>query len=162
MHTNVRSNMISIKRILCPLDFSEESLKALRTAGALSQHFNAELLIINAVPPVSTISEEADYSFYNFDVPTFEDKLVRVAKKKLKSIISKRISKKIKVRSLVQLGDPAHVIVKIATKKRADLIVIATHGRTHWTRLVFGSVVEKVIRLAPCPVLIIGAKRKKK
>ncbi len=154
--------MISAKRILCPLDFSEESLEALRTAGALSQHFNAELLIINVVPPVSTISEEADYSFYNFDVPTFEDKLVSRAKRKLKSIISKHVSKKIKVRSLVQLGDPAQIIVKNATTKKADLIVIATHGRTHWTHLVFGSVVEKVIRLAPCPVLITRAKRKKK
>jgi len=54
-------------------------------------------------------------------------------------------------------GDPAQEICQAAKEKGADLIVIATHGQTGWRRLVFGSVTEKVVRLAPCPVLTIPA-----
>ncbi len=160
MRTSIKHKKITVKRILCPLDFSKTSMKALHIADELSKQFKAELLIFHAVLPVSTITEETDYSFYKFDVPTYEQKLLRAAKERLQTIIIRKVSHN-KVRSVVQPGDPARIIIKTAIKKRIDLIVIATHGRSGWTHMIFGSVAEKVIRLAPCPVLVVKMGNKK-
>jgi nucleotide-binding universal stress UspA family protein len=155
-----RAKKISIKKILSPVDFSKESMKALSTAAELSKHFHAELLIVNVVPPVTTIVEETDYSFYSFDVPMYQDTLLRAAKKRLRTTISQKVSRGVKARSIVLPGDPAQTIVKTAKKQHVDLIIIATHGRSGWTHLVFGSVAEKVIRLAPCPVLVVKTRNR--
>ncbi len=62
-----------------------------------------------------------------------------------------------RTRDLVTTGEPAPEILRIAAEEHVDLIVIASHGLTGWRRLVFGSVAEKVVRQAPCPVLTIAA-----
>ncbi|HUV14514.1 MAG TPA: universal stress protein, partial [Acidobacteriota bacterium] len=61
----------------------------------------------------------------------------------------------VKSRTMVSYGDPAKEIVRIAEEESVDLIVIATHGLTGWQHLVFGSVAEKVVRTAKCPVLTV-------
>jgi nucleotide-binding universal stress UspA family protein len=67
------------------------------------------------------------------------------------------VPKELHVRQIVALGEAADEIIRISEETKADLVVIATHGQTGWRRLVFGSVAEKVVRLAPCPVLTIRA-----
>jgi nucleotide-binding universal stress UspA family protein len=72
-------------------------------------------------------------------------------------VVEERISGDVEHRRMVILGDPANEIVQAAAEQGADIIVTATHGLTGWRRFIFGSVAEKVIRLAPCPVLSIQA-----
>ena len=66
-----------------------------------------------------------------------------------------KISEGIDFQTMVVLGDPAYKIVELASDENADIIIIATHGLTGWRKFIFGSVTEKVIRLANCPVLSI-------
>jgi len=70
------------------------------------------------------------------------------------------VSRELHVRQIVVLGEAADEIVRMSEEQRVDLIVIATHGQTGWRHMVFGSVAEKVVRLAPCPVLTIRAPHK--
>jgi nucleotide-binding universal stress UspA family protein len=70
-------------------------------------------------------------------------------------VMQERISDEVKVSTMVKLGSAADQIVSTAATEKFDLIVIATHGLTGWRRFVFGSVAEKVVRLAECPVLTI-------
>jgi nucleotide-binding universal stress UspA family protein len=77
------------------------------------------------------------------------------AKKSLDEVVRERIPKEITSKTRVSLGDAANEIVGTAADEKADLIVIATHGLTGWRRFMFGSVAEKVVRVAQCPVLTI-------
>lgn len=90
-----------IRRILCPLGFSKPSMKALNIADKLSKQFNAELLLLHVVLPVSTIAEEVDYDFYEFDVPTYEAKSLLAAEEKSQAMIIGEVSHN-KVHSVAQ------------------------------------------------------------
>jgi nucleotide-binding universal stress UspA family protein len=98
-----------------------------------------------------------------FDVVSYEKQLEASAVESLEEVIKQRVRPPVKaVHPTVLRGDAAPQIASFAAKKKLDLIVIATHGRTGWRRLAFGSVAEKVVRLAPCPVLTIQKPGKKK
>jgi universal stress protein A len=150
--------MLPFKRILCPTDFSEPALVALKRAEELARYFSAELIVSHAVrevpgphaysdPPVAT----------SFDVPLYQQELAIYAENLLKDLVSHQISPEVRTRDLVTTGAAAPEILRIAAAEHVDLIVIASHGQTGWRRLVSGSVAEKVVRHAPCPVLTIMA-----
>ena len=142
--------MLPFRKILCPTDFSEPSYKALKAANELALHFSAALVLVHVVPLVIDIPTSADF-YIPSDVKTAQAR----AKKALQEVVEKRISEKVRIRTNVVVGDPGDEIVTTAAGENADIIVIATHGLTGWRRLIFGSVAEKVVRLAPCPVLTI-------
>ena len=142
--------MLPLRKILCPTDFSEPSYEALKAANEFALHFSATLVLIYVVPIVIDIPTSADF-FIPSDIQTMEAD----AEKALQEVVDKRLSEKLRIRTMLSIGAPADEIVSAAGDENADIIVIATHGRTGWRRLVFGSVAEKVVRLAPCPVLII-------
>ncbi len=144
--------MLPLKQILSPVDFSEASRAALRHATELASHFQAELCVLHVVAPVPTPLLASDYSFH---VPKYEEVLRDDSQERLKEIIEEQIEKQVLARSLVAYGVAADEIVRVATEQSMDLIVIATHGLTGWRHLVFGSVAERVVRTAPCPVLTI-------
>jgi nucleotide-binding universal stress UspA family protein len=90
---------------------------------------------------------------YHFDVPEYE-RLLRADAKKSLSGTAKAISK-VKTHEILSNGNAAEEILRAADENKIDLIVIATAGLTGWERAVFGSVAEKVVRRARCPVLTI-------
>jgi nucleotide-binding universal stress UspA family protein len=150
--------MLPFKRILCPTDFSEPALTALKRAEELARHFAAELIVAHVIPPVPGPLTMADPPVASsFDVPLYQQELAVYAENLLKELVSHQVSQEVRTRDLVTTGEPAPEILRIAQQERADLIVIASHGLTGWRRLVFGSVAEKVVRQAPCPVLTIVA-----
>jgi universal stress protein A len=150
--------MLPFKRILCPTDFSEPALVALKRAEELARHFSAELLIVHAVPELPGPHAYADPPVATtFDVPLYQQELANYAEKMLKELVSHLVSPEVRTRDMVTTGDAAPEILRIAAKEHVDLIVIASHGEKGWRRLVFGSVAEKVVRHAPCPVLTITA-----
>ena len=149
--------MLPIRRILCPTDFSDPAANCVQTASELAQHFDAELLLVNVVPVVPTLPPDPNYVF---KVPEYERFLHLDAEKHLSEVQEKLVAKNVRVRTMVGHGPAAEEIVLIASQEHADLIVIATHGSTGFERLMFGSVAEKVVRLAACPVLTVRKTQK--
>jgi nucleotide-binding universal stress UspA family protein len=156
--------MLPLKKILCPTDFSEPSYVALNVANEFAVHFSAELILLHVVNPIQILpatggglepSPALDFGMYLEEMETY-------AGKSLDELVQKKISGEMPVRPMVIQGDPASEIVNLAATEKMDVIVIATHGLTGWRRFIFGSVTEKVVRLAECPVLTIKEPRKEK
>ena len=139
-----------LRKILCPTDFSEPSYNALNAANELALHFSAALVLLHVVPLAIDIPTSADF-YRPSDVATAKAR----AKEALQDVVEKKISEKVRIRTEVVVGDPGDEIVKTAADENADMTVIGTHGLTGWRRFIFGSVADKVVRLAPCPVLTI-------
>jgi nucleotide-binding universal stress UspA family protein len=147
--------MLPFKKILCPTDFSEAAFVALKRAEELARHFAAELIVAHVIPPLPGPHLFPDpQASFNYDVPLYQQELAIKAEEMLKDLVSHH---KVESRNLVTTGEAAPEILRIARQEHADLIVIASHGLTGWRRLVFGSVAEKVVRQASCPVLTIMA-----
>jgi len=128
-----------------------------RAASELAEHFDAELLLVNVVPALPGVPPDPNYVF---KIPEYEKYLHAEATERLRKASDELVSKKVKVRSMVGHGAAAEEIVTIAKAENVDLIVISTHGSTGLERFVFGSVAEKVVRLAECPVLTVRQKEK--
>lgn len=148
--------MTLFKKILVPTDFSDPSLEAFKLAKSLAGHLGAEIILAHVIPPVPVQYPYPDPPVSSsFDVALYQQELALDAEKMLEQLAGQRAPKETRIRTEVVTGDPAHEIIRMAEVDHPDLIVIATHGRTGWRRLVFGSVAEKVIRLAPVPVLTV-------
>jgi nucleotide-binding universal stress UspA family protein len=140
--------MLPVKLILCPTDFSRPACACVRAASELAEHFGAELLLVNVVPALPAVPPDPHYVF---KIPEYERYLHADAEAHLRKISEELVSKNVNVRTQVGHGSAAEEIVLIAKIEHIDLIVISTHGSTGLERMVFGSVAEKVVRLAECP-----------
>lgn len=146
--------MLPPKLILSPIDFSDPSHEALDTAANLASRYGAELLLVHVVPMLPRLPSPAAI----FNEAQFEQELHKVAVHRLDDL-SKKLSEK-GVKSTSEVGtanDVSMEILRIGEHHHVDLIVIATHGMTGWHRVAFGSVTEKVVRAASCPVLVLRA-----
>jgi nucleotide-binding universal stress UspA family protein len=148
--------MLPFKRILSPSDFSEPSYEAIKAAGELAYHFGSELCIIHVVSPIPLMPAGAESTPFN--VVQYERELMDSSQRTLEEVLNHLETKEVKARLIAVRGDPANEIVRVADEENVDLIVIATRGRTGLDRLIFGSVAEKVVRLAKCPVLTVTGK----
>lgn len=97
-----------------------------------------------------------------FNVASYRTELEGSAQRSMQDVVEQKVSKELRVRQIIGHGEAASEIVRIAEEETVDLIVIATHGLTGWRHLLFGSVAEKVVRLAKCPVLTIRISDKEK
>jgi nucleotide-binding universal stress UspA family protein len=147
--------MLPFRKILCPTDFSGPSYEAVKWANALALQFGAALILVHAIPGLPTLAGAHVGAAYKIDLDDYVRRLEGEARETLESLVKNRISPEITSRVVVIHGDPARELVKAARDEQADLIVMATHGRSGLERLVLGSVAERVVRLAPCPVLTI-------
>ncbi len=150
--------MLPIQRILCPTDFSEPSLQAVKTACELADHFESEICLLHVVP---TIPLPTSDPAYDFELPEYEKILHDDAVRKLRNLREQAIKPGVTAKTIVAHGQAADEIVIIAEREKVDLIVIATHGSTGLRHFVFGSVAEKVVRLAPCAVLTLRVAKAK-
>jgi nucleotide-binding universal stress UspA family protein len=144
--------MLPIKKIVCPTDFSDPSYEGLKVAGEFAEHFSAELILVNVIFPGPIVPGVAEPGFH---IPAALKAMQETAEKKLADIAQQKKLADITVRKKVINGKPAYEIVNLADEEKADIIVIATHGESGWQKFLFGSVTEKVIRMAACPVLTI-------
>ena len=142
---------IRIKQILVPIDFSAGSLEALASALPLAQRFRAKLLLLHVVEPVYV----AEPNIASADLTTLLDEQQRSAGEQLERTRASLGKHGQHAQTLVETGVPARVIVEVARRTATDLIVIATHGRTGLSHLLIGSVAERVVRRAGCPVLTV-------
>lgn len=145
--------MLSPKLILSPIDFSDSSFEALDVAQDIAKRYGSEILLVHIVPVIPRLPDTVSI----LDEGAYETGLIQSAEKRLAELAAKLQQSGIKTRTKVTLSnDPAMEIVR--DEENADLIVIATHGMTGWRRLTFGSVADKVVRTAECPVLVLRAK----
>lgn len=143
-----------VNNILVPIDFSEHSKSALAYASQLADCYNAKILALHIIeetmhPAFSLTGKSSVFDL----IPGIEDDCRRRAEK----MIAESVSSSAKTEISVKGGRAADDIIKFAMEKSADLIVIATHGLTGLEHMLLGSVTEKVVRMAPCPVLTTKA-----
>lgn len=140
---------IQIKNILVPIDFSDLSFKSLQYAIPLARQYGAKLTLLYVVEPLAYAPELA------YGVPLPPDPVAQL-RTDLEAVRKARIPADITVEVAVS-EDFAHTgVVESARSLCADLIVTTTHGRTGLTHLFMGSTVEKIVRHAPCPVLVLS------
>jgi universal stress protein A len=143
---------MEIRRILAPTDFSELSKQGLKSALELAEAFGAKLLLLHVVEPPPYPVEGIVPSHLG---ATMLDDLERQATNDLAQMLSETQASKMDVARRVVVGIPYRKIVDVAEEEKIDLIVMTTHGRTGLSHLMMGSVAEKIVRTAPCPVLTI-------
>jgi universal stress protein A len=143
---------MDIRRILAPTDFSELSKQGLKSASELAKIFGAKLLLLHVVEPPPYPVE----GIVPLDLgATLLDDLERQASNELAQALSETQASGTEVARRVVTGIPYRKIVDVAEEEQSDLIVMTTHGRTGLGHLVMGSVAEKIVRTAPCPVFTI-------
>lgn len=134
----------AIRRILVPTDFSPCSAAALRYALELAEQVDAEVDLLHVLPPDED-PPSVDSPPSGATPPTsFDAALHELGPEKV-----------LRVRTLLERGDPADVIMRVAREVGHDLVVMGTHGRSGVAYLLLGSVAERVVRRAPCPVLTL-------
>lgn len=140
-------------RILCPVDFDDNSMAALDIACQVAAQNDASLYLMHVVPfPVAPLAP-GDVGAVPSSFPVWEQE----AKVKLEQIGQKRIPNTVRYEILSQIGLPVEVIIRAEAERGVDLVVMATHGRSRSTlgHFFIGSVAEHVVRESLCPVLIV-------
>ncbi len=139
--------MLQIQTILHPTDFSPRSAEAFEIACSLARDYDARLIVLHVfVPPVVPSGPEA--------VPAASlEEEKQTAQEQIRQLQPPAAN--VPTEHQVKEGDPATVILQVAEQAGCDLIVMGTHGRTGLTRLLMGSVSERVVRNGPCPVLTV-------
>lgn len=141
--------MFAIRTILHPTDFSERSQAAFPVACALARDHGARLIVLH-------VREVPVVAYGEFGQLPLELEPPEAIRAKLDKLIGLRCADAdVTTEHLVKTGDPAIEILATAKETHSDMIVIGTHGRTGLARLLMGSVAERVMRKAPCPVLTI-------
>lgn len=145
--------MIDLKRILVPTDFSKYSHTALGYAAALAEKFGAELYLLHVVQNVGLLIPD----MVNVVPPIMpsNEQMTAAVRDALDRVIKENKLEQFKTKPEVRLGTPFYEIIQFAKETNIDLIVIGTHGHSGLAHVLMGSVTEKVVRKAPCPVLTV-------
>lgn len=146
-----------IHRILCPVDFSDATRFALTPAISLAIEFGSDLTLLHVLdrpyPHVGPVVTD-------FDLEDYYLQIERTAIEQLDALVDDDVRSFATVRSVVRRGNAFREIVRLAGEERPDLIVMPTHARTGVEHMIWGSVAEKVVRLAPCPVMTVSPRQK--
>jgi nucleotide-binding universal stress UspA family protein len=145
-----------MRRILFASDFSKASAKAFAKAIALARATQADMTILHVLVPFAPLVPEQYIRGATLDQLNADAR--RWGQRQLDGLTAKAKNGGVRAGSLMMTGDPAEQIVRAARSKRADLIVLGTHGRTGLNRLFVGSVAQRVIASASCPVVTVRGK----
>jgi universal stress protein A len=145
---------MEIRSILLPTDFSDYASHALSYAASLARQFSASIICLHVIEPVMPA---VGYTGLTEPLPMVDlsEQLVESASRELPKIAESEECADLSVEEIIAHGDAATEIVRVATERGVDLIVIASHGRTGLGRILFGSTAESVVRHAKCPVLVV-------
>ncbi|HHT9124424.1 MAG TPA: universal stress protein [Candidatus Brocadiia bacterium] len=152
--TEAEKEAIALNKILCPYDFSESSSYALKYAVEFASAYKAKLYLLHVFD-----IRAYDYGepVYGISVPTKD--AINTIRTELANSIPEKVKKELSasggLEAIVASGVPFYEIIKFANDNKIDLIVMGTHGRTGLAHILLGSVAEKVVRKASCPVLTV-------
>ena len=142
----------NLKKILAPIDFSEYSMEALRGAMELAKDLDGELHIVHVVAPhFALLDKMREQARETLMLEETEEELARIRKDDC--------GNSAKVFTQAMVGPPVPKLVEYAKQQQIDLILLATHGRTGIEHLMIGSVAEKLVRAAPCSVLVFRRRK---
>jgi universal stress protein A len=136
------------RNILCPIDFDANSPAALEFAGNLAQETGARIYVLHVVPwTVAAVP---------IDASEVLAELKQAATVRLRQLVEEKLHKRVPNEIIVTVAtNPGNEVVRIAKELKADIVIMATHGRKGLSHLVLGSVAERVVRESPCPVLTL-------
>lgn len=139
-------------KILLPSDFSDCSAEAARTARRLAEHFGSRIVVLHVLDEPAALDP-----MFRGEVPLemLRERMERYSRDAMDRFVAERFQGYPAVETRVASGIPYREILREARDTAADLIVIGTHGRTGVEHVIFGSTAEKVVRMAPCPVLSV-------
>jgi nucleotide-binding universal stress UspA family protein len=140
---------VTLATILHPTDFSKNSRVALDWALTWAQQFGARLIVLHVVPEFAAV-----YQLAPEEVERLSTHMQQIAEAEVRRLWQER-GGAVDYELVVTIGAPAQEIVRVATERQVDLVVIGTHGRTGLAHALLGSVADQVVRLAPCPVLTV-------
>lgn len=146
--------MFKIRTILCPVDFSDASRKAVRYAHEFAVSMGAAMFLLNVVEP-RPMAVDLSLNY----IPLEED-LEKAAEADLDTLKNELLREGLKVESSVEIGNPSDVILEKAAELDVNLVIMGSHGKKGLSRLIMGSVAETVVRKADCPVLIVKSAEK--
>jgi universal stress protein A len=144
----------TITNILVPVDFSPHAEHAFTYATTLAERFGAKLSLLYVVDD-SFVTGGWSSEIYVQNVPELTENLIADADRRLATLKASAAALGLTAETAVIRGRPAHAIVEHAKNGGFNLIVMGTHGRTGVSHVVMGSVAERVLRKAPCPVLTV-------
>lgn len=150
--------MIDLRRLLVPTDFSEHSRHALVYAVAFAEKFGAKMFVLHILQDLAVYQPDA-VTIGPPPTPPLEQ-LSAAARTSLERLSAEFRLERFSVQQEVREGSPVEEIVEFAAEKDIDLIVLGTHGRGWLAHVLLGSVAEKVVRKAPCPVLTVRLKER--
>jgi nucleotide-binding universal stress UspA family protein len=148
--------MSRIRRVLHPTDFSRASTPAFKRAVETAKANRAELLVVHVMGPVVPIMGDGYVSPQVYE--DLEAAAHSAAQKQLRKLIEKAKQARAQVKGLLLEGVAHERIAQAARARKADLVVIGTHGRTGFAKLFLGSVASRVLAVSPCPVLTVRGK----
>jgi universal stress protein A len=142
---------VGIRSVLVPTDFSQYSEKALEYAIPLAKQFGARLTLLHVIEPVATPDFEGAFPL------ALENARAREVCESALKVLSEKFGNEPALieRRVVRQGRAFHEIANAARELKSDLIIIATHGYTGLKHTFMGSTAERVVRHAPCPVLVV-------
>ncbi len=145
----------AVQRVLCPIDFSESSLRALRYAATVAREAGADLVVLHVI---ELLPEATVYGHGVVDVGAYDEKFRETARARMAAAIEDAVPRPLAVTELVSAGRPYREILRIADEHGADLIVIGIQGRGSADLMLFGSTTQQVVRQATVPVLTLRAR----
>jgi nucleotide-binding universal stress UspA family protein len=145
--------MIDLQRILVPTDFSKSSDNALKYAVAFAEKFDAEVCLLHVVQDLALFIPEAVLVAPPVGPPV--EQFIAAAREALGRAIGGLNRPGLQIKPEVAEGVPYEEIIRLARERDVDLIVMGTHGHTGLAHVLLGSICEKVVRRAPCPVLTV-------
>ena len=147
--------MINIKTILCPVDFSQASDKALQYAGGLAEDYGAKMHLLHVVEPILPVAQE-----YPIGTIAVTQTVEQAAKGHMERLVENLKSRGVAVTSKVAIGDVHALIEETIATEQPDIIVMGSHARSGVERFFMGSVSEWLTRNSPVPILVISEKQR--
>ncbi len=138
---------LSVNRILAAADFSETSDKACDYALSLAKVFEAEVVVLHVLQEPILYQAETDQSYRD----AYEQKV----QESIEAMLHRHTCEGVKVKTAMRPGAPFVEIIRFAEDEKCDMIVLGTHGHGPLYKMLLGSVAEKVVRKATCPVLVV-------
>ena len=143
------------RSVLCAVDFSQDSARALEHAESLARHGAGRLTLLHVVEPIPVGYDPIVGP--PFDIAGYEFRLEESGRAQLQKLAPDRLTAGCEVETVLARGKAYKEILRVAAERQADVIVLGVHGRNAFDRLVFGSTTEHIIRRARCPVLAVPA-----
>jgi len=145
--------MMTIKNILIPVDFSENSGKILQQGSEFAKKFGAKLTVVFVV---QSFDDYSGFFVPHIPIAQFQDEMLKSAQDKMLAFVAENLDTALLNQTTVLVGDVAEEILAFAGANAVDMIIMGTHGYKGLEKILFGSVAEKIVKLAPCPVLTIN------